>query len=324
MSTTPPRVTILNKNALVLPLADKSVDLIVTSPPYFSMRKYQSNGEPCVGQIGSEADVQGFLDALWAVSAEAWRVLRPGGSFFLNIMDKYNSPASNQNGLGATLQGGSHESNRIGRGTTVDDVPVKSLIGIPWKYTIGMMEGKAGNQWLLRSDMIWNKTNGMPDPTNDRAQRKHEYLFHFTKQGRYYANPSAVRGVMSVLSIPTRGLSVPEHLSHIKHPAPFPVAMPLLLIAGWCPPNGVVLDPFGGSGTTALAASVLGREGISVDLSADYCKLAQWRVNDTCERASALQTARELGLSLPATHQEVVKVQRRLQAVQSSLAVTGV
>lgn len=294
-----PLIEILNNNALDLPLEDESVDLVITSPPYFSMRKYQNRGDIYDEQVGSESDVKGYLMALWTASAEIQRVLKPSGSLFLNIMDKYNSSASNQNGLGATLQGGSHEANRIGRGTTVDDVPVKSLIGLPWKYAIGMMEGEAGEPWLLRSDMIWNKTNGMPDPTQDRAQRKHEYVFHFTKNGRYFANPQSVKAISTVLPIPTRGLRVPEHLSNLKHPAPFPVSLPLLLIDGWCPKNGVVLDPFGGSGTTALAAHVLGRDAISIDLSEDYCNLAMWRVEDLSELAVARQSALELSINLP-------------------------
>jgi DNA modification methylase len=294
-----PQVRVLKRNASKLRLDDESVDLIVTSPPYFSMRRYQSAGQACPGQIGSEGSVDDFLDALWTVSAELHRVLKPGGSLFLNIMDKYNSAASNQNGLGASLQGGSHEANRIGRGSTVDDVPAKSLIGIPWRYALGMTEGRAGDPWVLRADIIWHKTNGMPDPTRDRVQRKHEYIFHFTKRGSYHANPTSVKRLHSVLSLPTRGLRVPSTLSHIKHPAPFPVGLPLLLIDGWSPQGGVVLDPFGGSGTTALAASVLGRSAITVDLSKDYCDLARWRVRDSEERAAAKRVAESLGLEIP-------------------------
>jgi DNA modification methylase len=296
--TRKPVIEILNNDALDLPLDDESVDLVVTSPPYFSMRKYQDSGGTYDGQVGIEDNVEGYLKALWVAAGEIYRVLKPGGSFFFNIMDKYNSPASNQNGLGATLQGGSHEANRIGRGTTVDDVPVKSLIGIPWKFALGMIDGNAGEQWLLRSDMIWNKTNGMPDPTNDRAQRKHEYVFHFTKNANYYSNPSSVKDITSVMSLPTRGLRVPARFAEVKHPAPFPVSLPLILIDGWSPKQGVVLDPFGGSGTTALAASVLGRDGISVDLSEDYCSLALWRVEDINERSSATQAAMDLRIAV--------------------------
>lgn len=293
-----PVIEILNNDALDLPLEDESVDLVITSPPYFSMRKYQDNGDTYFGQVGVEDNVEGYLKSLWVSAGEIYRVLKPGGSFFFNIMDKYNSPASNQNGLGATLQGGSHEANRIGRGTTVDDVPVKSLLGIPWKFAIGMIEGNAGEPWLLRSDMIWNKTNGMPDPTQDRAQRKHEYVFHFTKNPTYFSNPKSVRDISTVMSLPTRGLRVPSQFLQIKHPAPFPISLPLLLIDAWSPKQGVVLDPFGGSGTTALAASILGRDGISIDLSEDYCRLALWRVADSSERRNAIQAALELGITV--------------------------
>jgi DNA modification methylase len=277
---------VVRGNAAAIPLADESVDLIVTSPPYFALRNYQDAGEAYAAQIGMEPTPAEFLDALWTVTAECRRVLKQGGSMFFNINDKYNSAASNQNGLGATLQGGSHDSNRIGRGSTVDLVPVKSLLGLPWRYAIGLLDGKAGGEWILRSDMIWNKTNGMLDPTRDRAARRHEYLFHFTKNGKYFANPDEVRKLKSVWDLPTEGLLLPKGAG--KHPAPFPLAMPAALIRGWCPEGGVVLDPFGGSGTTALAAWANGRTGISLDLSQDYSVTALSRSSDPKNRERAL------------------------------------
>lgn len=271
-------VLVLRGNALTLPLPDDSVDLIVTSPPYFALRRYEDGGDAYKGQVGSEATPGEFLEALWAVTKECQRVLKPSGSFFLNIMDKYNSAASNQNGLGATLQGGSHEANRIGRGKTVSLVPTKSLLGIPWRYAIGVLDGKAGEGWILRSDMIWNKTNGLPDPTRDRASRKHEYLFHFAKRQKYFSDPQAVAKMKSVWDLPTEPLRLPA--GAVKHPAPFPIALPANIIRAWCPPTGVVLDPFGGSGTTAIAAAVNGRLGISIDLSQDYSETALLRSTD--------------------------------------------
>ncbi len=109
----------------------------------------------------------------------------------------------------------------------------------------------------------------------------------------------------SVWEIATQPLKVPDHIVHarcchgmprpgcedgVDHYAAFPMEWPRRLIAGWCPPHGVVLDPFGGTGTTALVATMLGRTGISVDLSADYGRLAQWRANDAKERARAAGT----------------------------------
>jgi DNA modification methylase len=278
---------VLRGNAVALPLADESVDLIVTSPPYFALRKYKDGGEAYDAQIGMEPTPADFLEALWAVTAECRRVLKPTGSLFFNIMDKYNSAASNQNGLGVTLQGGSHEANRIGRGSTVDLVPVKSLMGVPWRYALGLLDGKAGGDWLLRSDMIWNKINAMPDPTRDRAARRHEYLFHFTKRAKYFANADEVRKFKSVWDLPTEPLRVPA--GAVKHPAPFPVAMPAQLIRAWCPPGGVVLDPFGGSGTTALAALANGRIGVSLDLSQDYSETALVRCADDASVRRALK-----------------------------------
>ena len=79
---------LIRGDATSLPLADDSVDLIVTSPPYFALRSYQDGGEHYAGQIGSEDTPQAFLDALWAVTAECRRVLKPSGSMFVNLGDK--------------------------------------------------------------------------------------------------------------------------------------------------------------------------------------------------------------------------------------------
>lgn len=272
------RALAVQGNALKLPLPDNSVDLIVTSPPYFATRHYQDGGDLCSGQIGLEATPAMFLAALWEATAECRRVLKPSGSFFCNISDKYNSAASNQNGLGTNLLGSSHEANRIGRGATVDGVPVKSLLGIPWRYALGVLDGQSGEGWVLRADIVWHKTNGLPDPTRDRAQRRHEYLFHFTKSTHYYSNPTGIAKAGSVWDMAIEPRRTPPGVT--RHPAPFPVALPLRLIRGWCPPGGVVLDPFGGSGTTALAAVAEGRRCISVDLSADYTASAKARCSD--------------------------------------------
>lgn len=79
---------VIKGNALSVPLANESVDLVVTSPPYFALRSYQDGGEHYSGQIGSEATPQDFLEALWATMAECWRVLKPSGSAWVNLGDK--------------------------------------------------------------------------------------------------------------------------------------------------------------------------------------------------------------------------------------------
>jgi site-specific DNA-methyltransferase (cytosine-N4-specific) len=103
----------------------------------------------------------------------------------------------------------------------------------------------------------------------------------------YIPNPNG-RVPGSVWAVTIQPFRVPPELG-ISHFAAFPMEWPRRLIKGWCPPAGIVLDPFGGTGTTALVAAMLGRIGITVDASADYCRLARWRCTDPGERAKAAQ-----------------------------------
>ena len=277
--------TIVRGDALNLPLADASVDLVVTSPPYFALRSYRDGGEHIDGQIGDEPTPEAYLDALIAATREMVRVLKPTGSIWVNLGDKYAG---------------------------------KSLIGLPWQYALRAVRELG---LILRAEVIWAKPNGLPESVTDRVRRSHETWFHFVTQPRYFAAVDEIRephvwgreinpawretrrqrieaiegretkgGRMatmhplgrlpgSVRTVATTPLRVPEWLG-VDHFAAFPPAWPAWVIRGWCPKGGVVLDPFGGTGTTALAARALGRHGITVDLSADYCRLAQWRVTD--------------------------------------------
>ena len=386
-------VIVLRGDAGSLPLPDTSVDLIVTSPPYFGLRSYTDGGEHYDGQIGSEATPREFLEALWRCTREWARVLKPDGSLFVNLGDKYS----------ARVGAGPNETAR-GAGRNVmpapkTDVPPKSLFGMPWRYALGCIDDLG---LILRAEIVWAKPNGLPESVTDRVRRSHEQVFHFTRQPRYYsavdevreahtgnAHPAGKRAAVmswesgqgvkhrtgrtdldqfnplgklpgSVWEIPSQPLTVPASLG-VDHFAAFPMELPRRIILGWSPagictvcgegrrpvvdkaldldhmqrrtrawvmdgsepqgnrrgingdgPNGrtvatitgyacacpdasapvrpaVVLDPFGGTGTTALVASVLGRTGVTVDRSADYCRLAQWRVTDSAERAKAMQ-----------------------------------
>ena len=91
----------------------------------------------------------------------------------------------------------------------------------------------------------------------------------------------------SVWEIASQPLNVPDHLGD-DHYAAYPFEIPRRIIRGWCPQRGLVADPFGGSGTTSLVAATLGRHGVSVDRSAGYCRIAQWRTTDRGERARAM------------------------------------
>ena len=386
---TEPGVTILQGDALDLDLPDDSVDLVVTSPPYFGLRSYQDGGEHYDGQIGAEATPAEFVDALVAATREMVRVLKPSGSIWVNLGDKYAS-----GGRGSyDLDPGRRE---VATSRPKDGARPKSLLGIPWRYAIRCIDELG---LILRAEVIWSKPNGLPESVTDRVRRSHEQWFHFTLEPRYYSavdevrephvypqdagrarkgyvgkdNAPAVYGNTggdaslgklpgSVWTIPTEPLRVPEELG-VDHFAAFPTEWPRRIITGWsprevcsacgegrrpvserdpidprflasnkrgdgrgnveirgvsqssilraglqagqspathitgytcaCPDTtapttpGVVLDPFGGTGTTALVAHALGRHGISNDMSADYCRLARWRTSDPKQQAKA-------------------------------------
>ena len=136
-------VQILRGNALALALADESVDLIVTSPPYFGLRSYQDGGEHYAGQIGDEPTPAEFVDALIAATREMVRVVKPSGSIWVNLGDKYASTQSSAGGYSAKSGlAGFTNANTKGRQMNAmptrridPEVRAKSLIGIPVSYT---------------------------------------------------------------------------------------------------------------------------------------------------------------------------------------------
>ena len=296
-------VRIIHGDALALELPDASVDLVVTSPPYFGLRTYLDGGTPVASQIGAEPTPEGFVDALLAATEEMVRVLRPEGSIWINLGDRYAGNGTAPRTFASTgvdpgtFRQGARGGNRRSRPQAVPGIPPKSLIGVPWRFAIRAIDELG---LTLRGEVVWAKPNAMPETVTDRVRRVHETWFHFTLGPRYFADIDPIREPStttshskpkgkppaSVWSVSTRGLKVPEDLG-LDHPAAFPVDLPLRIVAGWSPEDGVVLDPFGGSGTTALAARALGRTGIVNDLSLDYCRIAAWRTTDPREIAIA-------------------------------------
>jgi DNA modification methylase len=391
--------SIIRANARDLPLEDNSVDLVVTSPPYFALRSYQDGGEHYAGQIGSEPTPAEFVAALLEVTRECVRVLKPCGSLWVNLGDKYAGGGGHKPDSPANLSGErfgfTTNTTYRANGRTPEGTRTKSLMGIPWRYALACIDDLG---LILRAEVIWSKPNGLPESVTDRVRRSHEQWFHFTLNPRYFSAVDEIReehsgpvvvgrrgiggapengggqrfgadgsrhtdanplGKLpgSVWTVPTQPLRVPEHLG-IDHFAAFPMEWPRRIIQGWSPSGvctgcgegrrpvvekdrvntqrtytgsradagvgnvtnhggtpwlpgrdevsitgyacacpeptapttpAVVLDPFGGTGTTALVAKALGRHGISVDMSADYCRLATWRTNDPGELARAIQ-----------------------------------
>jgi DNA modification methylase len=309
-----------------------SVDFAMTSPPYWGKREYDNGG------IGLEADYRDFVRDLAAIFNEVQRVLKPTGSFWLNLGDSYSD---------------------------------KGLVGIPWRVAFELID-KQG--WVLRNSVVWNKLKGGMDNSKDRLANVHENVFHFVKQPKgYYYNADAIRskprlarvvngavisatgvsgvrykrqlelstaldavekaaafaaldkmladvaaGNVSDFRMVIRGQQRATHSDSEKvsgrakelrdkgfyflkyHPngskpgdvwdiipedtqrreahfAPYPIDLCRRPLLATCPPGGVVLDPFCGTGTTLLAARHLGLKSVGIDISRRYLELTQER-----------------------------------------------
>lgn len=232
-------------------------------------------------QIGLEPTPQEYIETLTGVFREARRVLKPEGTLWLNLGDTYIGGGGNSsrydsgpNGVDDRAAARPLES----RTATIHEHAPKNLLGVPWRVAFALQD----DGWILRTEIIWHKTNGMPESVKDRPTRNHEYLFLFTRSARYYYNPYAgsERGVggrrnyRSVWSFPVAR----AYRDGARHYAQFPLELPLRCIRAGCPPNGRVLDPFSGVGTTGVAALLTRRTYWGIDLSRDYHDAAHRRL----------------------------------------------
>ena len=234
-------------------LAEDSVDCTVTSPPYYSGRRHVGD---TVVEIGSEKTVEEYVEALASVGKELYRVTRPTGSYWLNLDDKCER---------------------------------KEWLGIPWRVAFAMRE----IGWKIRSEVIWHKPTHVRNAAKDRLTPAHELLFYFVKSKDAYYDMDAIRrpssppiwgknGVVKTRrgSVPTDvwTLQIEDSTTPENPYAAFPEALVELPIRATCPRGGTVLDPFVGSGTTAVVALRLGRKAVGIDASADCLEFAKKRI----------------------------------------------
>lgn len=245
-------------------LPDDIFNVAVTSPPYFWVRDYGFDG-----QLGHEESVAHYVEALMRVFDEVKRTLHPEGVFFLNIGDTYYSGNGQPHGSDPRCAARNFLREKV---RPVDmsgwDIPKKSMIGIPWKVAFAMQE----RGWTLRSSIIWNRCNAFVEPTaRDRPYRQHENIFMFSKS-RFYSFDRSKLVEEDVWSIPI------ERNRRANHNAAFPSELVRRCIEVASPPNGHVLDPFVGSGTTVLTAMLNHRNAVGIDMSEHYIDYVQGAV----------------------------------------------
>jgi len=302
----------------LLQLPDKSVDTIVTSPPYWALRDYGGKD----GQIGVEGSPDDYVRELVEVLMGCHRVLKDEGTMWLNLGDSFTMRPM-------TVSSPWNLENP----DLVTALPPKNLIGIPWRVAFALQ----AQGWYLRSDIVWSKPNPMPEPSMDRPTRAHEFIFLMTKSAKYYYNIDAIRephkswnpsdvaasdyrggkGDLRTDGL-TEGFTVDGHKEghatgtrsggnlaaayaggppgnplgrnkrtvwHIPtggtqeaHFATYPIRLIEPCVKAGCPKGGVVLDPFSGSGTTGVVAFKNHCNYIGLDLNAEYLGMAQRRL----------------------------------------------
>jgi site-specific DNA-methyltransferase (adenine-specific) len=281
-----------------------SVQTCVTSPPYFGLRDYGQDR-----QIGLEPTPDEFVAAMVEVFRDVHRVLADDGTLWLNLGDTYASAwvCNRRNVVGSGSMENGKRENRPNR--LVNGLKEKDLIGIPWRVAFALQ----ADGWYLRQDIIWHKPNPMPESVTDRCTKAHEYIFLFSKKPKYYFDSEAIKEPVAPSSIarlaqPTLAQQagsarVPGKTNgNMKavgngetrnrrsvwtvttkpykgaHFATFPPELIDPCVLAGSRPGDTVLDPFGGSGTTAGVAIKHGRNAVLCELNPDYAALVPDRI----------------------------------------------
>ena len=302
-------VTLLQGDCLEVmkQIPDKKIQCCVTSPPYFGLRDYG-----CEDQIGLEQTPIEYINKLVDVFREVKRILRDDGTIWLNLGDSYYNyrPGKGQKLPKQSLANNKQDLPEVcsRRGNKLIGLKEKDLIGIPWRVAFALQS----DGWYLRQDIIWHKPNPMPESVKDRCTKAHEYIFLLSKNPKYYFDNDAIkeptvtkdnsnrqrdatklnnttgrtrmgglvkndydfknkRSVWTVTTKPFKG----------AHFAVFPTNLIEPCILAGCPEEGVVLDPFMGSGTTGVVALKHNRKFIGCELNSDYINIARNRINET-------------------------------------------
>ena len=264
-------------------------------------------------QIGLEDTLDEYVDNMVNVFREVKRILSDDGVIWINIGDSYSTSTglvSPQGGKCASSKGDIKYNFTHNKKTTLKP---KNIMGVPWRLAFALQE----DGWYLRQDIIWHKPNPMPESVQDRCTKSHEYIFLLTKSAKYYYDADAIREPVSEVSLKRaeygwdcdrpstknasmggKGIHTEKMGSRFVNPegrnkrsvwtintatvkdahfAVFPIELPTYCIKAGSKRGDTILDPFMGSGTTALASQEHGRKWVGVELNPEYVKIIKRR-----------------------------------------------
>lgn len=253
----------------ILPtLEAESVQSCVTSPPYWGLRDYDHPG-----QIGAESSPDEYVVNLVSVFREVRRVLRKDGTVWLNIGDGY-ARNGGTGGHGPNAIVGNTKKLIQKRNCKVPEVwglKDRDLMGLPWRVAFALQE----DGWYLRSRITWVKKTAMPESVKNRPTTSTEEIFLITKSPIYFYDPNGFREA-SGANLRNFWILGPDANGN-GHPAAYPRELARRCILLGSKPDDTILDPFGGSGTTGVAATELGRKSVMIELNTDYVEKSRTR-----------------------------------------------
>jgi len=355
------KVLVGDNRKIMAGLPSDSIDLVVTSPPYWGLRDYGMDGviwggDPlcdhvfneqdvpqrgnrdqgfnerwgnsagqkkqetknkinakrgeCIkcgswkGQLGLEPNPQMFVDHILEISRGIKRIIKPSGSFWLNLGDSYYGSGK---GAGTKLEDAKEvyimdKASVPKQSLRSNWLQPKQLLGMPWRVAIALQE----DGWILRNCVIWFKRNHMPEPVQDRLTKSYEFFFFFVKSRKYYFDLDSIR-VPKIHNEPwslnankkpyesnnprlnydkddKKGKNpgdvwdIPTQPFPGAHFAVFPPSLIEPIIKSSSPEGGIVLDPFAGSGTALRVARKFRRSFIGIELNPEYATMAEERV----------------------------------------------
>lgn len=323
-------------------IPDNSVQVCMTSPPFYLLRRYGTSTtwpDGWEGELGHEAHPNDFVRHLLDIFDEVWRTLKNDGCLWVNLADTYNNKQGKKGTTNAPNgSNGKYAAGGKGYAESLRNQPEffkhyvpgiahKSEMGVPFRFHLAMTDpdfrrfvgANSGPQWICRRTIIWAKSsvrletqtaegNAMPEPTMDRPSRNYEFLFLFTKQPDYHFNRSKIdvparsskaNGVQAnagsvwetqieIVSDTDEELEgvwrVNSEASPYRHVAMWPQALVRQMLLPTTEEEDIVLDPFGGSGTTAEVAYRMGRRAIVIESSPTCVDALRDRISRLPER----------------------------------------